>query len=283
MKNSEVRILIFILVLAFVTTSFAQVGDAGRAPSEEFKAGAQQAGIFSVYDPLYCSQSAKRAHLPQLTEGDVNGLPAAQQIRLINGILSRAYNILALVGDRSLRSRHVCTGFYNDVSAENGNAKSMTLGYMIFDFRLIRHVYDLPEKMRSNWALDFIALHEFAHQLQFWNNDEVTLKALKGEASARKSELGADCVAASLLTMMNTELSRDLFTISFQGVLGTASALGDYGVHLPGHHGTPYERQQAAEFGSQYVAFWYLTHQRSLYGLKSADLLRVCYKRVDQL
>jgi hypothetical protein len=257
---TKIRLAIFYFFA--VPLAQAQVSlDDGLAPLQKFEAGQKITGVYSIFNPVYCSQSARQEYLPQVlpTNTILKELQNGTQVTLnanlniLATIIYRALDSLNENDDSIVVNKHICTGFYEDKELANGNAYSLGLGYLIFDFKLIQYLYNLPDASRSSWVFDFLALHEFAHQLQFWHQDIKLLEALQGKISSQASELAADCMASGLISLMNIKLSKEIYDISFVGVLGAASALGDYNTLSQNHHGTPLQRIIAASYGNNLV------------------------------
>ena len=236
--------------------------DDGKAPVDRFIAGQKITGVYGAFDPLHCSQIAKNKYVPDMLPEDTviktlssgKKIKVAGNIKILNKIIGTALDKLNQNGDVLTQNKHICTGFYQDERAKNGNALSLYYGYLKFDFKLIQYLYDLPDSKRSSWVFDFLALHEFAHQLQYWNGDEEIIKAIKQQQSSKVSELAADCTASALISLLNINLSNDLYKMSFVGVFGAAEALGDFDIDAQTHHGTPKERVKAAQYGEYLVS-----------------------------
>lgn len=272
---------IFVFVAAFSFTAHAQLSklDDGLNPVEKWFLGSRAQGAYSVYSPLFCSREASQKYLKTLVPEDSelfeNGPTAATMTASLNQIINAAQNLLVLAGDKAAKERQICTGFYNEKESHIGNALSMGNGYLVFDFRLFQHLYSLPDSERSSWVVDFVTLHEFAHQLQYWNHDEEVAKTFAGKQTAKTPELAADCVAGALLTMKNAGLKKEIFDMSYKGALNAAFKLGDYNVDSSGHHGTPVDRYLATSAGRAFVEN-HLKLFKTLGGLTSQSLLKRC-------
>lgn len=273
--------IIIVLLAAFSVTAQAQLSklDDGLNPVEKWIMGSRAQGAYSVYSPLFCSRIASQKTLTQLipekTELMPKGPTAAMMTAGLNQIINSAQNLLVLAGDKAAKERQICTGFYFEKKSHIGNALSMGSGYLVFDFRLFQHLYSLPDEERSSWVTDFVTLHEFAHQLQYWNEDQEVAKTFAGKQNAKTPELAADCVAGALLTMKNAGLSRDIFDMSFKGAVNAAFKLGDYNIDSAGHHGTPVDRFLATNAGRRFVEN-HLKLFKTLGGLTSEALLKRC-------
>lgn len=105
-----------------------------------------------------------------------------------------------------------------------------------------------PYKLNSfrTIADPFILAHEYGHQIQFANgyfgDDAGTPEG------TRRTELMADAYAAYYLAHQSGAfLERGLISRFAK----TGRAIGDCGFDSPGHHGTPNQREKAAEFGAR--------------------------------
>ena len=253
-------LLVFILIIISNEAGSVKIiglEDDGKTPLQKFLDNQLISGVYDVHNPIYCSQKAKKQYLSEILPLDTalkvmkngNQVTVKGNMDILVSIIKNALDMLNKNSDLMTYKKHVCVGFFNDEKAINGNAYSHGHGYMIFDFKLIQYLYNLPDEMRSSWVFDYLALHEFAHQLQYWNADEEILNVVKNKQSSKNSELAADCVSAALLTNMNINLPPDLFDVSAVGITGGAYALGDFLYESPDHHGTPEERKKAAQFG----------------------------------
>lgn len=289
MSKSKYGAFIFLILFSGSVFSGIQLSDDGKTPLEQFMDKRYKSGVFSVYDALNCSQSASHKHLPELLSVDtvVKTLDNGKQVTVENNmnillpIIEKALNLLTSNNDIYTTGKHICAGFFKDEASINGNAFSFTHGYMIFDFRLIQYLYDLPDDKRSSWVYDFLALHEFSHQLQYWNGDKNMLDALQQKQSSKKSELAADCAAAALLVMQNTRLPDDLYKVSVVGIMGAANALGDFDVKSQTHHGTPVEREKAAKYGEWLVSSQKDNINNGTLKLTSDSILKSCNSYIE--
>jgi hypothetical protein len=260
-RTMRIGLWLSIFSAVSVLSAQAQLLDDGLSPRERSEQGWQLTGPHSAYQSLYCSQSARQKFIPQAlaedqglkTLNDGRVVTVREELNLIHAVLNKAFTALESQGDSTVQGKNICTGFYFEEKSHLGNALSLTQGYLIFDYRLFQRLYDLPEGQRSFWVYDFVVLHEFAHQLQYWNEDVEVVKTLSGLQSSRVPELAADCAAAGMLRLAHPDLSDELFDLSFQGVMGAAQALGDFEFDDPTHHGTPLERTFAASYGAGLV------------------------------
>lgn len=283
-------VYLFLITTFLCSANGLELTDDGKTPLERFMAENRiHSGTYSVYNPLYCSQNAVKKHLPELLKPDTvvktlnNGhqVTVGGNMSILLPIISKALNLLNANNDIFTAGKHICVGFFNDEKAVIGNAYSYTHGYMIFDFKMIQYLYDLPDARRSSWVYDFLALHEFSHQLQYWNGDKNMLDALQQKQTSRKSELAADCSAGALLALVNIKLPDDLYQVSSVGISGAANALGDYNTEAQDHHGKPLEREKAAKYGE-----WLVLSQKQQInngGLKltSSSILKSCNSYID--
>ena len=158
----------------------------------------------------------------------------------------------------------------------------MGLGYLLFDYKVSQKLYALPDHKRSFWVYHFLIYHEFAHQLQFWNNDIEVRKTLKRMQNSKTPELAADCVAGALLRLLNLNLNDTIFETSFKGVLGATEALGDFHRTSYSHHGTPLDRTLAASFGSGFINKNKKLIQQNRFHISSGHLIHTCNQFVKK-
>ncbi len=255
--------IILLMLTSFASTGFSQsmLVDDGLSPLQRFESGYRISGVYNANSILYCSPQAQRTHIPQLLPDlyVLKQLPSGallttqNQIQNYNNLIKRALDTLSEQNDVATLNKHICTGFYIDRDSHIGNALSFIHGYLIFDYKMIEHLFSLPDEKRTFWVEDFLVLHELAHQLQYWNNDGEVLKTLNGEQSAKRPELAADCAAGALIKLMNLDLPLELYTLSFSGVENAAELIGDDAIDDPTHHGLPDERRQAVRYGSDMI------------------------------
>lgn len=242
-----------------------------RSPAGQYILGVRRAGIYDLNDAKTCSRWAIETLLARFREpppvkllGDKDfildreapkgTLSASMKPRAlassIRGDLDRAYTMLRLAGDKAIEGRHVCVGL---AAYAQANAESLGAGFMLFDPQLY---YNLNRfKGRSMRTGQAIALHEFAHQLQYWTEEPVLAdKKADGEEYARRTELQADCAAAALVSVTAAELKTpNLWKMSRPGVRTAFRELGDFDLWSKGHHGLLNERDLAAEYGIRIV------------------------------
>jgi hypothetical protein len=278
-----IKTLVMMSAFLFSFSAFALgILDDGLTPAQRYGAGFKTQGAHDSQEILYCSPAARAANIPKAIDNKVvlhvfpNGgsIVVKDQLLEINKIINSTLS--TLTSDSAVKNRSLCTGFYFEESSHVGNALSMGEGYLIFDYRLFQFLYALPDDKRSSWVYEFLVLHEFSHQLQYWNNDIEMLKTLNHLQNARSPELAADCTAGALLRLNNLNLSEDLYEISFKGVIGAAEALGDYDNTAADHHGTPAERVAAATYGSQLIQQMRVSIQLGLTQPTSSDILKNC-------
>lgn len=261
MKKVSILMISTLLALGINAEGLHPLDD-GLTPLMKFESGHKVSGVYSAYDVFYCSQSARKENIPNALPEDTvltilenkKEVTIKNNLTMLNPLIKEMLDLLIANGDINAVNKHICTGYFNDLEAEHGNAFSFVQGYLIFDFKLFQYLFGLPDHLRSSWVIDFLALHEFAHQLQYWNLDEEIIKALQQKQSSKVSELSADCTASALLAYKNMGLSEELYNISFTGVLGAAGALGDYNTQAQSHHGTPLERITAAAYGEKLIS-----------------------------
>jgi hypothetical protein len=277
------KALVMIIAFLFSFSAFALGAlDDGLTPAQRYSAGLMFSGAHDSQELLYCSPAARAANIPKAIDNEVvlhvfpNGgsIVVKDQLVQINKIINSTLSTLS--SDSAVKNRSVCTGFYFEESSHVGNALSMGEGYLIFDYRLFQFLYALPDEKRSSWVYEFLVLHEFAHQLQYWNNDIEVSKTLNRLQNSRTPELAADCTAGALLRLNNLNLSPILYAVSFRGVQGAAEALGDYKKTADDHHGTPAERLAAATYGSQLIQQMRVSILMGLTQPTSSDILKSC-------
>ncbi len=254
------KVLLFLSLISFSLVAQAQL-DNGLTPLQRYDQGQRTQGAFSLDNWIMCSQKARNQYVPEvvndetiLTVTDQGALiTAAGQNSIVTDVINQSLDSLARQGDTKTLGRHVCVGFYFGAPEHvTGNASSHTFGYLLFDYRAIENLYSI--KNRSFWVHHYLILHELAHQLQYWNNDQEVQKTFQGLQTAKKPELAADCLAGALFRLNHLGLTKDLYDLSFKGVLEGAALIGDHSIGDPGHHGTPAERRFATGFGSSLVA-----------------------------
>lgn len=170
--------------------------------------------------------------------------------------IDKAMGKLQRSGDRELDGRYVCAGLYDYGEL---NARAYSAGYILADTRLA-----LKAKNSINdgtFVSDFPVLHELAHQFQFWTRD-----ATLSEATMRRAELGADCVAGSLIALIHPRFLSFVESSDEAEASRLGQAFGDYSYFEKGHHGTPYERWSAVRDGIGLLKDW-----QARKGLKGDD------------
>ncbi len=281
----------FFLFLIFVFTThnlFAQL-DNGLNPLERYNQGQRTQGAFSLDNWIMCSQKARQQYVPEVVDDETiltlsrsnQLITSGGQTSIVIDVINQSLQSLSQQRDALVSGRHVCVGFYIGAPEDvTGNASSSTLGYLLFDYRAIAHLYSVED--RSFWVHHYLILHEFAHQLQYWNNDIEVRKTFQGLQSAKKPELAADCLAGAMFRLNNLGLSEDLYDLSFKGVMNGAALIGDPHVDNPGHHGTPAERRFAVGFGSNLVKTMKARIEEGLFPVTSGELLNRCNDFVAQ-
>lgn len=262
--------------------------DSGLSPLESHINGSKITGAYNTHDILHCSQSAKNKYIPQALPDNyilkmispLQSLSVGTSLKEINRIINQTLNTLNQQNDPTIENKYVCTGFYIETETPGGNALSLGHGYLIFDYTLIHNLYSLPDDKRSYWAFDFLVLHEFAHQLQYWVNDPEVIKSFKGEQTSKIPELAADCVAGALLRLTYIGYDNELFQASFRGVTGSSEFLGDYNTQSQHHHGTPSERMSAVQYGAQMMSNQRVSIMAKLTKVSSQGLINSCNQYV---
>lgn len=190
--------------------------------------------------------------------------------------IQRYLRQLAHAMDPAAQNRQICLGL---AKFPGINANSSILGYLFFDPRILF----LAEKnsMHSLLSYPFVAAHEFAHQVQYWHNDPFLNDQSLGLTS-RRSELTADCVAGTILTLQYRRDFSDADWIREKAGLVTAPIqLGDFDLRDADHHGTGYERSVAVEHGVRLG----LQAIQNRSPLASGTMLNACHtfiQRMDQ-
>lgn len=284
LKNVLLKSLCLVLVSA--PTLHAQalgLLDDGLSPLQRYINGAKISGVYKAENALYCSPQAKNKFIPDalpesaiLFQSGSTAVTAGVALNEINRIVRQALGTLNFYGDSATTDKYLCTAFYQDRDSHTGNAKSHVHGYMIFDYNLLQFLNALPDENKSMWIYDFLVLHEFAHQLQYWNGDIEMQKSLSGEQSSKISELAADCTSAALLKLTNLKISHKDFMQLFKGATGVASLLGDFAKEDRSHHGTPVERTFATSFGVGYINSLVGVDGRLTESISSLKILNAC-------
>jgi hypothetical protein len=252
--------------------------DDGLTPAERYQA---HKGFYtsaaSAYSPGVCSQKALHDRFPKLLPptGSVQDTATGANLDLKpvldDAVTNLAFLMFAFTAakDPLVQGHSVCVGLNDFGSA---NAFSYPHGYIMIDPRIIENIRRLPETSKAGELL--IYLHEFAHQLQFWSDDQ-----FMHETTARHMELAADCVGAGLLFYLWAQPNHD-YGLDERSVVNAATSVGDY-AYEAGHHGTPAERADAASFGLAYVKR-YIDSFGSRDGLTATGILNMCNKHVRE-
>jgi hypothetical protein len=238
------------------------------SPIGRYDAGERRFGAYSLNDPQMCSLWAVRQFFavqdPPLAArflGDADLVwdarnPAGDrgearfQIRNWVNTINAVLNQLRTNGDVAVSGRYFCVGLAKYAAP---NALSIGLGFIVFDPQVFIDVNYNPN--RSGMSMDAIAMHEVAHQLQYWTNERVLGDRLPdGRPYARRTELQADCTSAALIAAQwLPKVGVDLWRrLDRDGVMAAVRAVGDFEILDQSHHGTPHEREVAAELGALY-------------------------------
>ncbi len=235
--------------------SLSQLDDS-KSPKEKFESGLQFEGVFNINNTLYCSHLAARSlgvrffNDNEFLNVNTRQIQVSELTKMYSSPIENVLNILSQNNDLKVKGRHLCLGFYTEKNSLIGNAATKEDGYVLIDTRLVTFLYNLPENKRSQYIFSFVELHEFAHQLQYWNNDFwVYAPRKKLLSNVRHSELAADCISAALHSYQWKNYSEQLKLISKAGLLGAAEALADQEIDSYDHHGQANERQIAVEMG----------------------------------
>ena len=90
-------------------------------------------------------------------------------------------------------------------------------------------------------AVDYVVAHEYGHNIQQETG------TLVGRTRALPTELNADCLAGTWAAWAHER--GHLTSSDLQQMLDAASAVGDFEMLSPEHHGTPQERRNAVQTG----------------------------------
>jgi hypothetical protein len=228
------------------------VSDDGQTPRDRSKRHLGLAGPFRIDQLEPCSPRAARRvvgsgwlnpdEMVELTILGKSSRPANARLQndLLKGIIDAAAEPLRKGGDPHVGSRALCIGLYE---FGGRTARSYPEGYIAVDKRIIEWMYSLPDDKRNMVALDQVLLHEFAHQLQYWWGNPFS-----SDRTRRRSELVADCVAASLLRLRWKDLSFGRGYLE-SGPLAAAEEAGELVFEDADHHGSADERKTAVLFG----------------------------------
>lgn len=246
--------------------------DDGRTPKERFSQGFTEGFAHSYHDAQKCSQLAFNA----LFEAEKKIYPfsvlsdfSKPQTVLAEGFitslvstLNKALSVLYRNGDQDILTHRICAGLYNYGEV---NARSYQEGYILVDAKVIKMMWDLPN--RSSFSDSQVYLHELAHQFQYWHGNQ-----FQNDKTSRRTELTADCVGSALLWLSWQGLSQDILSMESLGVIAASESVGDFDIANPDHHGTPIERMQASLKGQELSKTLFLT---------SKKLLRLCEASVS--
>jgi len=294
-----------ILLSLLPATAVAQpIGTIGRqvaanqafTPVEQYLRGTRVSGAFPLPSDLCALAPAKRI----AGEGWITDLRRQVHVPLPNGLgvqvgaegMLRAHVLGHIQGALGLLLRNrdplamghfVCVGLYGFARP---NAISYGHGYIAYAPTLLGQ-HGHPE------ALEFVALHELAHQIQAWGfirdaqaraGGQVRLEAPHTlfSSTARGKELEADCVAGAFFRLARYYVPPQAWAIQYANVLGAALKLGDTNFQHHDHHGTGSERAAAARAGVQ-VAEALLAFRADAGVVTSDALLSRCGDRVTAL
>jgi hypothetical protein len=208
-------------------------------------------GLFDVNDKDHCSPHAAARHLLPLgmvlTRNDEVVL-TAESVRYKIGeftasviaVLEPAMALLKLAGDPVVERRHICVAMFK--SAEP--AISLQAGYIAVNPGTIGTLVQGLSDPQT--GLNFIYTHEFMHHLLYWGTNP-----FRGEATARRTELLADCGAAAIMGMRlkgAVSSSRALAAIR-----SAAINSGDFELLRAKHHGSPAERPWVVDAGLKFA------------------------------
>ncbi|HVY64254.1 MAG TPA: hypothetical protein VHH11_05465 [Gammaproteobacteria bacterium] len=192
---------------------------------------------------------------------------AADKAAAIAFELKLILNHLQGNGDAVAGRHHLCVGIYD--FGEEINAMAQSEGYVMVDPRLITILTREGGGLLISTFEKFVYYHELAHALQYWNP-----ALMFHDATARRSELVADCVAGALLA--STDSSDFLRTFEQERFVRQAAAVGDWDVFSTDHHGIPAERANAVRTGAGIAATRAAQAGGSTRGITSEWLLQRC-------
>ena len=248
-----------------MATALTDIKSWTQTPLERHQGGDSTFGVYPVFDGVKCPVPAfRKLGLQPLSPEVLLGKSGLSQepitVRtLTKGIVKTLRPIYFGLWNRSdpmLFSRYICVGmFHDDQAGYKGNAWSFRAGYMFFDNRAFQYLLNLPDEMRSASSIDFLILHEFAHQLQYWNHffnygskprfNNLVVQEVLNDGPVKKLELAADCVAAALYSLPYRRQDDAFFEMAVKGLLIGAFAYGGPDNGSKHFHGTPQERRQA--------------------------------------
>lgn len=271
--KSAFKLIIGFLLLTFPLMAQLSGLDDGRTPKQRFTQGLMEGFAHSYLDEQKCSQRAfnsifdvKKKIYPFSILGDFS----QQQPILAKGFIStlldtlnKALSVLYRNGDQDILNHRICTGLYNYGEV---NARSYEEGYILVDPKVIKMMWDLPN--RSSFSDSQVYLHELAHQFQYWHGNQ-----FQDDKTSRRTELAADCVGSALLWLSWQGLSQDILSMESLGVIAASESVGDFDMTNPDHHGTPIERMKASLKGQEISKTLFLT---------SKKLLRLCESAISR-
>jgi hypothetical protein len=242
--------------------------------------GDHTSGAYDVFNPQFCSGQAATANVgfgfvPPMQRVTFTDNATGKKVLdnlLVKGVIdselttyNRVMRAFVANGDGVVSERHFCFGMYD---YNTDNAKSYDSGYIGFDGRLILIMNQMPE--RSSLSLETALLHEFGHQLQYWNGHPFA-----NDPTVRRLELAADCAAGAMEKLLRHDEPADLWAIDAVGVKASVAHYGEFAFTNSQHHGTPTERRMAASRGIQIVENHFLLHLDGQ-GLTSRKILDSC-------
>ncbi len=284
---------LLIIALNLTATSVAALPSIPNpnTPLERFLKGERIQGVFDINDSQSCSAIARQKVISQyrvladdafvFRNSRGENLLAGRLSRTLREELLRPLTLLQRALDPAVAGKHICAGLYaaTGVGQDSPNALSHPAGYVIFDHSFLRQIYTMPGISMA--AHDFIVFHEFAHQLQAWNEDPAFVGFVTGKRQARVAELKADCAAATLLTLWIADhWPKEVAPSQIEGVKNVAYQIGDTNLFHPSHHGKPEERLRATQYGV--VLAEALIRAGKGNQVKSGGLLQACEAAIDQ-
>ncbi|MGK5081760.1 hypothetical protein WDW37_00520 [Bdellovibrionota bacterium FG-1] len=187
-------------------------------------------------------------------------------------ILARAIDPFIARGDLWASTHRTCVVM---VSQKSPNIHSSSNGFILIDpntwIQINQSIQSMSKKTDSSLMINFVLLHEMAHQMQYWESN-----LFRDDETKKRIELTADCTGAALLNLSyGRSLPLILRNSMLDGVFDAAFSIGDNNSEEPSHHGTPAERRTAARAGVTQIDN-YLTRHLNEKNLTLKSILDTC-------
>lgn len=263
MNRSLLLLLTFIFSHQIVLAQLLKPLDDGLTPKQRYTQGIAEGFAHNYLDQTKCSQQALTQNFQQpkfiypntlLLDFAPKLVTADFFIKNIVQTLNKALSELYRNGDSEVTKRRVCAGLYNYGEI---NARSYIQGYILVDPKVIKMMWNLPNK--TSFSDSQVYLHELAHQIQYWHGNQFAK-----DSTSRRSELTADCIGSALLWLSWKGLSTEILSMESLGVVAASESVGDYDINNPDHHGTPQERIQLSLKGQEFSKQPFLTSKKIL-------------------